>query len=134
MPEPIQHTLVKQFILFAGIGVIGTATHYLLLVCLVQLLKLHPVLATSCGFAAGALVNYILNYHYTFRSQLAHRTALTKFLIIALIGAGFNAAIMQFGISTLKLHYFIAQLAATAIVLLWNFAANKLWTFSGKVP
>jgi putative flippase GtrA len=31
------------------------------------------------------------------------------------------------------LHYLAAQVVATAFVLVWNFAANRLWTFEEKV-
>jgi putative flippase GtrA len=33
-------------------------------------------------------------------------------------------------VNWLGLHYTVAQLAAIAIVLLWSFSANRLWTFA----
>ncbi len=122
--------MFKQFIFFASIGIIGTLGHYLTLVSLVELLALAPVYATTLGFIVGALINYTLNYHYTFRSNKRHRDALSKFMLIALIGALFNYAIMYIGTGYSHFHYIIIQLFATAVVLLWNFLMSKLWAFS----
>ena len=74
--------------MFACLGVIGTLGHYTVLVVLVQFWAVDPVFASSLGFVVGAVINYILNYHFTFQSRKRHSEALTKFLIVAIIGAG----------------------------------------------
>ena len=122
--------MFKQFIFFASIGLIGTAGHYLTLITLVEWMTVIPAYATTFGFIVGALINYILNYHITFRSNKRHREALSKFLLIALIGALFNYTIMYLGTSYSQFHYIIIQLVATATVLLWNFLMSRLWAFS----
>lgn len=124
---------MKQFILFAMLGGIGTAGHYLTLVLLVQLVGLAAVWATTAGFMVGAVINYFLNYHITFQSDKAHREAMLKFFIVALVGAGLNMMVMFLGVNILSLFYLFVQLAASFVVLLWTFAANKLWTFSENV-
>jgi len=121
-----------QFLMFAGIGLVGTSGHYAVLISMVQLLQVHPVIATTAGFAVGALINYALNYRITFNSNKRHREALTKFLLVAVVGAVLNASIMKTGVDHLKLHYLIIQLLATGVVLVFNFAANKHWTFADK--
>jgi putative flippase GtrA len=121
--------VVTQFAKFSGVGAIGTAAHYLTLVSLVEGLQLQPVLASSAGALVGALVNYILNYHYTFRSDQAHLSALTKFLTIATIGFVLNGLLMSLLAIHLGMHYLLAQVITTALVLVWNFLGNRLWTF-----
>ena len=121
---------IGQFLMFAGLGVIGTLGHYTVLVVLVQFWAVDPVFASSIGFVVGAVINYILNYHFTFQSQKRHSEALTKFLIVAIIGAGINGFIMYIGIENTRINYMIIQLFATLVVLLWNFIVNKLWTFA----
>ena len=124
--------MLKQYVMFAGVGAIGTAAHYLVLVLLVELFALNPVAATTMAYTVGAIVNYLLNYHYTFSSDKPHLPAISKFFTIAFIGMLFNGAIMDFGTRQLELNYLLAQIIATAVVLQWNFFANKLWTFAGK--
>ena len=132
-PAPVwgQHKKnLLQFILFAGIGAIGTAGHYLALILLVELLDVQPGIATSIGFVVGAIINYLLNYRITFNSNKKHHEAMLKFMLIALFGALINYAIMQAGTLYTHLHYLLIQLVATGLVLVWNFTLNKVWTFA----
>ncbi|MGH8744647.1 MAG: GtrA family protein [Burkholderiales bacterium] len=122
----------NQFLRFAGAGTIGTTAHYLVLLALVELAGFNAVLASFLGFVCGALVNYNLSRRYIFNSALPHRQALLKFLSVALVGLCMNTLIMSVGVETLGLHYFLVQLAATGMVLIWNFAGNKFWTFREK--
>ena len=125
---------IGQFLMFAGIGAVGTLGHYTILIVLVQFWMVDPVFASSFGFVAGAIINYILNYHFTFNSNKRHREALVKFLVVATIGAGINAIIMYAGVENTRINYMIVQVFATAVVLLWNFMVNKIWTFAEKAP
>ena len=119
-----------QFLVFAAIGAIGTSGHYAVLILLVQALRVEPVLATTLGFVVGALINYLLNYRITFKSNKKHREALIKFLAVAGIGAAVNAMLMSAGMHLFDVNYMVIQLLATCIVLVFNFMANKYWTFS----
>lgn len=121
---------MKQFLTFAGVGAIGTAGHYMTLLVLVELFSVAPVYATTFGFIVGAVINYFLNYKYTFRSDKPHTEALIKFFVIAILGAVINSMIMYLGVSYTKINYIIVQFFATGLVLLWNYLLNKYWTFS----
>ncbi|MGH8547000.1 MAG: GtrA family protein [Methylococcales bacterium] len=123
---------LAQFIQFAGIGVIGTAAHFSSLILLVRLLDVQAVIASGFGFVMGALVNYFLNYAFTFRSNKKHTEALVKFFAVALIGLAFNSAIMAITTTIFKLHYLLGQVIATGSVLIWNFIGNRFWTFQEK--
>lgn len=124
-------SLLRQFLGFAGIGAIGTAGHYLALIGLVQLLGMSPVSASAVGFMIGALINYLLNYKFLFRSRKRHSESMSKFFAVALAGLVLNALVVSYGINAMYLHYVVAQFFATAIVLVWNFSINRIWTFSG---
>jgi putative flippase GtrA len=120
----------QQFILYAGIGLFGTAGHYAMLVFLVQLLEVSPIIATTVGFVIGATINYLLNYHITFSSKKRHGEAFTRFFLVALAGAIINLLIMMAGMKLLHVHYLMIQIFATAMVLLFNFLLNRRWTFA----
>lgn len=118
-----------QFALFLVAGGIATAAHYSLLIILVTFSGADAVWASVAGYGLGALVGYILNYRFTFKSTRRHREALTRFLTVAVIGLGLNAGVMKVAVDVVGLHYLIAQILATGLVLVWNFVANKLWSF-----
>ena len=128
---PIRHSkTTKQFITFVGVGAIGTTVHYMTLISLVEAINVNPVYATTLGFFVGALINYVLNYLYTFQSKKPHVEAVTKFLTVAAIGAVVNSSIMFLGQAVLQFNYILVQIIATGIVLLQNFSLNKWWTFA----
>ncbi len=121
--------LAPRFARFTCVGAVGTAAHYLALVALVRFVGLEPVLSSGFGFGVGAVVNYRLNYSYTFRSDKRHRDAFAKFLTIALVGLGLNTLLMGLLTQALPVHYLVSQAMTTAVVLLWTFAGNSLWSF-----
>jgi len=117
---------------YVSAGGVGTTLHFATLVLLVELLAVAPGWATLVGAIVGAIANYLLNYHFTFASNISHRVALPKFVAVAVLGAivgggGLWAATKSFGI-----HYLVAQIACTGIVLLLGFASNQAWTFRAK--
>ena len=121
--------LVRQFIGFAAVGAVGTGAHFLTLILLVQMGRVDAVIASVCGSLVGAGVNYVLSYHWVFRSSKPHQVALPQFLAVAGIGFALNAAIMALLVKGLGLHYLVSQVLATGTVLGWNFLANRFWTF-----
>jgi putative flippase GtrA len=111
------------------VGVMATTVHYLVLVALVESGLAGPVAATAWGYLAGALAGYAANRRYTFASRVRHAVGLPRFLAVAGVGFVLNAALMAWMTAGLGIHYLVAQVTATGLVLLWNFAANRHWTF-----
>ena len=122
-------TTLRRLTAFGLVGVIGTGTHYLVLIMLVESAGINPVTATSVGFVVGALVNYALNRRYTFQSSKSHLDAGPKFFIIAIVTGIVNSLLVYGGANLLGANYLLVQIGATFIVFLANFALNSLWTF-----
>ena len=120
---------VTQFVLFFGVGAVATAAHYLVMIVLADVFHLHAVGAAACGYVTGAVVSYLLNYRYTFASKGAHAQTATRFVLVAASGLALNTLLVGVLVVRLGLHYLLAQLIATALILGWNFVLNKLWTF-----
>jgi putative flippase GtrA len=120
---------IGRFTRFAAVGGAATAFQYIVLVAGVRELSLAPVAASAIGFALSSVLNYYLNYRMTFRSSRSHVTALPRFLLIAAIGLGANSLVMWALTKAALLGYMQSQLVATTLVLLWNYTANRKWTF-----
>lgn len=114
---------------YGVVGIVGTPAHYLTLILLVEAGGISPVYATIAGSAVGALVNYLLNRRYTFKSAKTHADAGPKFLAVAVATGILNAVLVYLGVDLLGMHYLIVQIVATLIVFLSNFALNNIWTF-----
>ncbi len=105
--------------------------HYAVLIVLVQWLLAAPVIASFFGATLGALVNYGLNYHYTFSSTAAHRSTMPKYFFIATTAVIVNTLLMSVFVTSLALPWLPAQVLTTVLVLGCTFLANRLWTFRG---
>lgn len=123
---------LRQFLLFALVGGAAAVAHYGTLVALAELLAVAPVPASAAGFLVGGVVSYVLNYGHVFRSDQDHGPTAVKFVAVAAVGLGLNSAIMWSLVHGAALHYLLAQLTATGLVMLWSFAANRHWTFVGS--
>lgn len=120
---------IGRFSRFAVVGGAATAFQYVVLVAGVRAFSLTPVVASAIGFALSSVLNYYLNYRLTFRSSRAHGTALPRFLLIASIGLAANSAVMWALTKSAHFGYIQSQVVATILVLLWNYTANRRWTF-----
>ena len=120
--------VLRRLARFGIVGALATALQYLILILLVRGLGTWPVVASGVGFVSSAGFNYLLNYHFTFRSRRPHAAAALKFLTLAAVGLAINSALMQVLVAA-GWHYLVAQVCATAVVFLWNFVGNSLWTF-----
>jgi len=122
--------LFAQFFSYASAGAVGTLVQYAMLFFFVETLSMFPVTASILGSLAGATVNYLLSHHWVFRSKRKHSETLSKFVAIGGLGLVLNAAIMYILVTIASMHYLLAQVAATGIVLFWNFFGNRFWTFA----
>ncbi len=117
-----------QFLRFSATGAVGTAVQYLVLVWLVGARQRPVAVASLCGFVAGAVTNYFLARRFVFPSSRRHSIASFQFMAVAATGALFNTSVVQVLFDS-GAHYLVAQMVATAVVLVWNFTANRYWTF-----
>jgi putative flippase GtrA len=119
---------IEKFVRFVIVGAAATGIQYVILFMLVHWGMLDPVLASSIGFLVSSFANYFMNYHFTFRSTQRHGLTLMKFMTLAGIGLSLNSVVMR-TLTQMGLHYLLAQVCATGVVLLSNFVGNSLWTF-----
>jgi putative flippase GtrA len=125
--------IFRQFLKFVGVGLISLAVHYGTLVLLVRGADAPPVPASSIGFLLGGLVNYLLNCRFTFGGTESHLESGFRFAVLVGIGVVMNSALMWIGVDRLHLHYLLSQVAATGLLTVWNFFANRHWAFrSGR--
>jgi putative flippase GtrA len=121
--------LFRQFSSFVAVGFIAAGVHYALLIGLVELAGVSAVAAALIGYAAGGTVSYCLNRRHVFRSDLPHQAAGSRFTLVAAVGFGLTYLFMSLLVNRVGVPYLPAQIATTGIVMLWSFAAHKIWTF-----
>lgn len=122
------HRPIRQFLSFVLVGAAGTVLHYLALTTLVLLSLTSPGTASAVGACLGACVNYWLNQRFTFASTRPHREMMPRFFAMAAVGALANGLIVG-KLSGLGMHFLLAQIIATCIILIANFLISKKWIF-----
>lgn len=128
---------MKRFVLFVGIGGISTLIQFLLLILFVESRLLPEVLASAAGYVISSFFNYWANYRYTFKSSNSHAQTFPKYVLAVAVGLSANtllfAAFLWLFNNYLTLgwveHYLAAQVLATGITVVLNFAVHKFWIY-----
>ena len=109
----------------------GTAAlvHLTVLTALVESFATRPLLATSIGFIIGSLVNYTLQYHWTFEADGRHHIMLSRYAAVTMTTMGINSALFWTFTEQFGMYYLLAQLIATGLMVAVNFLINKHYTF-----
>ncbi|MBI5876021.1 MAG: GtrA family protein [Chloroflexi bacterium] len=140
MPPMVQRNLheVKIFLKFAVVGTTGAIVDLGLLNVMHLFvwhdtwdIMLYP--AVTISFSAAVLNNYTWNILWTYNHQDhsdQHHITLSKFFIVSVIGLLINLSIVYLMTDILGFYWLIGKLLAMLIVLFWNFAVNRLWTFN----
>lgn len=142
---------ISRFLRHAAVGGLGTITDVGLLNLLHQGVDWPLWRANALSFSAALLQAFWLHRRWTY-PEVAHQDArvqLVKFAIISVIGLGLSQIILL-GVHALLRRYWIMWLGDTpeayavsvnfakatsiAVVLCWNYSANRLWTFRRAVP
>jgi len=119
---------MKRFILSGGSA---TLLHYSVMALLI-VAGIDPVYATAIGALCGAIFNYILQYHYTFKSDRSHSYAVFTYSLAVLFGLLSNELIFVLFYNVLNAGVIISQLIATAVVTIQNYLVYKYLVFSPK--
>ena len=118
-----------EFLRFAMVGASGTAAHYLVLWLGVERCGLSAAAASGAGYVLGALVNYALNCVLTFGAGQPHLRTASRYFALLAVGWCLNTALVWLLVRDLHWHYWTAQVLATGLGLLWNFAGSRWWAF-----
>ena len=116
-----------QFFRYAFVGGIAALVDWGTLFLLTDGLHLHYLVSAILAFAAGLAVNFLLSKRFVFRAQTARMHPAAEFAAYALIGViGLGLTELILWLLAPVMHYMLAKLIATAVVLVWNYAARKL--------
>ncbi len=119
----------SQVVRFGVVGCLATATHVAVFYTLMRGFGISPTVATTVAFCCAFGVSYALNRSWTFRARGSHARHLPRVLIIALMGAGLNAGIMEVGVHRLGW----TPTTCLAIIILvvpgFSFLTQRYWGF-----
>lgn len=87
-------------------------------------------LATALGALAGATLNYVLQFHFTFRSRQQHATTMPRYLGITFLSWCSNNAVFALIHGLTGLAAAPSQFLTTALVTVLNFFLYRRFVFN----
>jgi len=137
-----------RFLRFMMVGAVGTIIDFGVSNLLIHVFGFSLVLAGSISFICAVFSNFTLNRYWTYpdsRTKAIHHQ-LAQFTLVSVIGLGIRVvtlAILEpivygfvqttsipFDLSAKVVADNLTLALAIAIVTLWNFFANRYWTYS----
>ncbi|AEB06841.1 GtrA family protein [Coriobacterium glomerans PW2] len=120
--------LPAQIMKFGVVGVIAFGIDYAILVFLTEVYGIPPVLSATISFTVSVIFNYLASMRYVFRHRpgMSRRREFVIFVVLSALGLGINDAMMWAGTALALIDYRIVKIAATAVVMVWNFATRKI--------
>jgi putative flippase GtrA len=124
-------SFILKFLKFACVGLTGVLIDFGTTYFFKEVVKIQKYVANAIGFTVAATSNYFLNRIWTFESHNPHiAIEYIKFLVISLIGLGINTLILWLLVSKFKKRFYLSKLFAIAVVTVWNFFMNWIFTFA----
>ncbi|NLG97882.1 MAG: GtrA family protein [Chloroflexi bacterium] len=144
--NPMERT---RFLRFAVVGAIGAIVDFGTFNILVQITSIRAVWISMISFAAAVTSNFLWNRYWTYpdsRSKAVSKQ-IAQFLIVSVIGLAIRTPLFawlenlsiqifsnilpeDFFLSSTFLGHNISLAIAVGVVMLWNFFANRFWTYN----
>jgi len=143
--RPAKNSLI-EFIRSLFVGGTAFIVDFATLALLKEVAGVSTLTASTLGFVAGVVVNYLLSVFWAFKSSNI-KSPFVRFIVfvsIAVAGLLMNNLIINFFDKTLAekqvfgsfissaRYYLIGKIAATITVFFWNFFSRKLLLFRGE--
>lgn len=129
--DKLHPDFIEKFLKFGVVGFSGIIVDFGITYVLKEKLRIHKYVANSTGFVMATISNYLLNRYWTFNTgDNAQFSQFGKFFGIAIVGLALNNLLIYLLNDKLKVNFYVSKAIAVAIVSVWNFLGNYLYTFA----
>jgi len=130
-PPPAGGRLLRLLGRHQAASLIATVLDFAAMVTSVELGRVSPVVGTAIGATCGAVVNFLINRHWTF--DAAHR-GLTpqamRYVLVSGVSLGLQVLGEWLVNGVAGAHYVVARVIVAVITsLLWNFPMQRHYVF-----
>lgn len=121
--------LLLQIFKFAIVGGIAFIIDYVTLIICKEVFHLDTLISAGIAFTVSVIVNYILSIKWVFEVSDKHSSKrnFIVFIIFSIMGLGLTELIMWVGEDLMHISYLIVKIAATIIVMIFNFITRKIF-------
>jgi putative flippase GtrA len=121
--------LLGQIIKFGFVGFLCFFIDYGIMVFLTEVFGVNYLISSAISFTVSVTVNYILSVTVVFETDKNKNKfkEFVVFVLLSIVGLGINQLVMWFAGEILGIFYMISKIAATAIVMVYNFISRKIF-------
>ena len=125
----MKNKLFQQIVKFGIVGGIAFIIDYGIMVISKELLGFSILLSAGLGFTISVIFNYIASIKWVFdiNKEKDEKKNFVLFIIFSVIGLILTEVIMFIGTDIININYLIVKIAATAIVMVFNFITRKIF-------
>lgn len=125
--------LLAQVMKFGVVGALAFVVDYGLLALLTEVFGVNYLVSATISFTASVVFNYAasMRYVFTHKEGMSRRREFAIFVVLSAIGLLINNGCMWAGVELLGVHYLVVKIAATAVVMVWNFMTRKVFLDAG---
>lgn len=120
-----------QFFRYAFVGGIATIADWSVQY-FVTIAGIYYLLSAVLAFLVGLICNFLLSKLFVFQAEKTDMNPYAEFIsygVIGVIGLGLTMVIMYLVTEKLGVNFMLSKMVATAIVLIWNFLARKIFIY-----
>lgn len=121
------HPQFAELFRFAFSGGVCFLVEFIALTILVELFRLPVLVATAIAFILSVIVNYIMCIKWVFTgAEDGGAGVKASFFLTSVMGFGLNELFMWLFNILLGIHYMIAKVVSTLLVMIWNYFTKRL--------
>lgn len=123
----VSHPRLAELFRFAFTGGVCFLVEFLCLTLLVELVHLPVLIATAIAFLISVAVNYVLCVKWVFTGAKDGGAGVkATFLLTSGMGFVLNEILMWLLNIVLGVHYMIAKVISTLLVMIWNYFTKRM--------
>lgn len=121
--------IVSQFSVYILVGIVSALIDIGLMQLLINF-GFHHLIAASCGFFAGLVVNFILHSRITFKEDYSHRM-LVRYITLVMANYVLVLIVIQIFNSWLSMPV-LGKILSLPLVALNGFFLSKYWIYKAS--
>ncbi|HEY9572883.1 MAG TPA: GtrA family protein [Pusillimonas sp.] len=126
--------IIGQLSWFTAVGCAASATHWLVVVAIVNLASLAPLVANIAGWIVAFGVSFSGHYHLTFRRHEAPAwRAARRFFLVSATGFGINEISYAYLLHATTIRYDVLLAAVLIAIAVFTFILSRFWAFGNKI-
>jgi putative flippase GtrA len=123
-------SLLFELLRFGGVGALTTLLYFGLVWLFAKLVPSPMWLVAALASGPPLVVGYLLHRSVTFNSQQQHKRAMTRFVLVQLVGVVINSAVIALAADLLGFPFWFAQLAAMGVQIAATYLGQKFFAFA----